>query len=834
MRSRRTRLPITLALVIAGSSACTDRPESVGGGAGGQLNLVQALGGARVSSSPAPPAVREQLRWSFPEDRGAWRELSVDHTQWLAAVSTQPLEDALRISISKPPVQRAMFLLGGLYQELEGDLRLHDWEAVRIRARTQDRFAGLSIAHNLEAEGAIPTSLLFFESVDQAPPLFSDGSEQTYVIPIEPRDGEGEGAPFESLGLVAAAVKPAALEVLSIELVPRGSGYPDDYGVRHVLRAGESRTTLFAHAPASIRYTLDVVAGSRLDFGVTAEEGESVRYRVAASSGDEESRVLFDEVVSAADSWQQRSIDLSELAGSGVELELAAASERAGAVGLWGAPVISGPAAGSLPNVVFYVIDGGGADLMSLYGYDRPTTPLLETLAEEGVVFERAYSNSTWTQPSTVSFMTSLHHSVLGGLRRGIHSTPVPAAATTMAEHFGRAGYLTASFTANPNAGRLIGLERGVDILRDGKTEHHSTSSKDLHEAFWQLRERYPGGPWWVHFQTTDVHEPNQPQAPFSGRLVSADRERQLRQWDQQLFRAAGEDFGRTSIEQFYRTALARSGIDRRAYFDTRRGLYDETMMHQDEQLARLVEDLEASGLWQRTLLVIGSDHGHPAGSFARFGRGLIEPQPEPWQGALFDAYSTRVPLLFIWPGEIEGGRRFEEPVSMIDVLPTVLELVGLPRPEVLQGQSLAKLLTGGGRQRLRPVILDEFRMDDDSGGMIGNLEIIDGRWGASLEIGPEPELRNGRHAVPAGGRWGAFHEVYPDVPRLLLYDLESDPFATHAVNGQHPELVEKYRGLLLERWQAHRALAGRFEEAGDTELTPEQLHQLRTLGYIQ
>jgi arylsulfatase A-like enzyme len=70
--------------------------------------------------------------------------------------------------------------------------------------------------------------------------------------------------------------------------------------------------------------------------------------------------------------------------------------------------------------VVFYIIDGGGADLMSLYGYARKTTPALEALAKDGVVFDHAFSNATWTQASTASFMTSLQHSVLGGLRRGV------------------------------------------------------------------------------------------------------------------------------------------------------------------------------------------------------------------------------------------------------------------------------------------------------------------------------------------------------------------------------------------------------------------------------
>ncbi|MGH9465501.1 MAG: sulfatase-like hydrolase/transferase, partial [Thermoanaerobaculia bacterium] len=407
---------------------------------------------------------------------------------------------------------------------------------------------------------------------------------------------------------------------------------------------------------------------------------------------------------------------------------------------------------------------------------------------------------------------------------------------TTMAEHMRRGGYQTASFTANPNAGRVIGLERGLDVLRDAETEHHSTSSVDLHEWFWRWREDYPGRPYWVHFQSTDVHEPNEPVAPFAHLYVAPQERDELVEWDERLFRANFAEFGQTGINDWYEHALAKAGVDRLAYYDRRRGLYDETMAHQDQQLRRLVEDLKAAGEWENTVLVIGADHGHPAGTFARFGRGLIAPQPEPWQGALFDAYSTRVPLVVVWPEHIPGGRRYPQPVSMIDVLPTLLDLLDLPRPEVLQGQSLAPLLTGG-TQEVRPVILDEFRVDQTSGEMIGNLEVIDGRWGASLEIGAPVaggDAEHGRRAVPAGGRWGSVHPSYQEVPRLLLYDLERDPFALEAVNDQYPDLVEKYRTILLDHWRANQALATRFTEASETPLSPEQLEQLEALGYIQ
>ena len=119
---------------------------------------------------------------------------------------------------------------------------------------------------------------------------------------------------------------------------------------------------------------------------------------------------------------------------------------------------------------------------------------------------------------------------------------------------------------------------------------------------------------------------------------------------------------------------------------------------------------------------------------------------------------------------------------------------------------------------------------------MAGNIEMIDGRWGASLEIGPPiaSETAHGRHAFPAGGRWGAVHPFFPSASRLLLYDLWNDPFATRAVNDENPELVERYEKALLAQWEAHQALATRFGEAGHQTLDPEMVKKLQSLGYTR
>jgi arylsulfatase A-like enzyme len=480
--------------------------------------------------------------------------------------------------------------------------------------------------------------------------------------------------------------------------------------------------------------------------------------------------------------------------------------------------------------VIFYVIDGAGADFMSVYGYNRRTTPNLERIAPQGAIFERAYSNAAWTKPSTASFMTSLQHSVLGGFRNP--RDPIPDQVVTMAQHLHRAGYQTAVFTSNPHAGSLSDLQRGVDVFRDKGAENHSTSSVELHEDFWKWREEYPGEPFWVHFQTTDVHELQRPVAPFAGLYVAPPSRSSFFAWWRRVW-----DFDRgwfqdhQTVSGFYRERLEEIGVDPVAFFDAQRGLYDETMAHQDYQLGRLVERLKATGEWENTLLIVASDHGHPAGSFSRFGRELIDPPPPEWEGALFDSHRTHIPMIIVWPGHIAPGQRFRERVSMIDMLPTVLDLAGLPMPEVLQGQSLAPLLLGEEGWEQRPVIFEQLQNDSETGEFTGHIEVMDGRWGASLEI--YPERAPGEAEVRPAGWWRAARPHRPEVPRLLLYDLWNDPYTLHSVNEEHPDLVEKYTKFLEAQWEAHLVLAQRFTPSEDSVLTPEQLETLRSLGYI-
>jgi arylsulfatase A-like enzyme len=445
---------------------------------------------------------------------------------------------------------------------------------------------------------------------------------------------------------------------------------------------------------------------------------------------------------------------------------------------------------GPRPNIILYVIDGAAADRMSLYGYGRRTTPYLERLAAEGVIFENAYSNSSFTKASVPSFMTSLHSSVLGGTRSA--NDPLPPQAVTMAERMRRAGYATEVLASNPYCGRISGLDRGVDVIDETNPMRPRPSSADLNRRFWRLREADPREPYWVHFQTTDVHRPWTVGDRFS------------------MFRSAAVDI------PGFEDLLDRppDGPTGARVFRIAADLYDACMAFQDRSLGRLVERLKKSGAWERTLLVVTADHAHVAAGLPFF-----DPQAPRWNAPVLASHKSRVPLIFVWPGRIAPGRRLTQRVSLIDLLPTILDLVGLAPPEVAQGRSLAPLLLGRRGWKPRPVVLDEFWTDGKD--LWGSLETIDGRWGASLRIDTRPE-----------DKWPLRDRLRP--APLLLFDIEADPHALKSLHEERPDLVRRYAKLLGCLWGSHLNLAKRFTRAGRVPMTPAEIEALRSLGYIR
>jgi arylsulfatase len=272
-----------------------------------------------------------------------------------------------------------------------------------------------------------------------------------------------------------------------------------------------------------------------------------------------------------------------------------------------------------------------------------------------------------------------------------------------------------------------------------------------------------------------------------------------------------------------YSEAWEKTKIDRLEFYRIWLALYDQAMAHNDYQIGRLVQRLKAEGEWENTLLIVAADHSTRAAG-ADLSLALQTKLPERWSSPWFRPTITRIPLMFVWPGHIEGGQRFDQQVSMIDVLPTVLDFLDLPMPEIMMGQSLAPLMLGKEGWEPRPVIFDQFWFDPDDKILRGRLELVDGRWGASLQINRKPPDED---EDEEDAKWRR------PVP-LLLYDLWNDYHCLSSIHEERPDLVKKYTAFLEERWEAHQALAQHFSQKGDVVLNPEQLETLRALGYIR
>ena len=609
------------------------------------------------------------------------------------------LGDALRFTLTDGTRVRNGTPMGGLVLEVP-DWNYEDLAHLVVRARTADNVRTFRIYFNRRREGTETDYSGFrrtFEFRADEAPVVSDGTVQTYRLQLDYFPGiPPPEEPIRQIALFFSASDLASIDILSITVIPKVANYADaDAASRTEIRNQIYRQAVYTHTPGSVEYRVKIPEGGRLDFGMgVLREDAPVTFRVTAipdGAGRGEPTTLFEEHYAVNEAWGQRSVDLADFAGQTVRLGLEAESEAQGRVALWGAPTVTGGGQSLLPNVIFYVFDGGAADYMSVYGYNRRTTPTLERLAEEGVVFERAYSNSSWTLPSTASFMTSLQSSVTGGLPSG-NTNPVPDEAVTMAEHMHRAGYQTGVFTGNPNAGTLSDLQRGVDLFREDWEDfsllgrnNHKESSKYLHEGFWSWREDYPSQPFWAHFQTTDVHGDFPAPPPFGGLFVAGD------EWESWNESAQRLGFGRRNPNA---PVWDSTGISRVPFYSVAKGLYDEAMAHNDYRLGQLIDRLKAEGKWENTLLIIGGDHSIWA-AFVDMGLALSDSLAPPWNRPIFRPTISRVPLMFVWPGHIEGGQRIAHPVSMIDVLPTLLDLLELPPAEIAQGQSLAPLMLG-------------------------------------------------------------------------------------------------------------------------------------------
>lgn len=434
-------------------------------------------------------------------------------------------------------------------------------------------------------------------------------------------------------------------------------------------------------------------------------------------------------------------------------LVLGLAAGAAFRAGLLNSRTLDGHDLGRLPfgvsqnelNVLFVTLDTTRADRLGPYGFKGVQTPVLDRLAREGVVFERVASAAPLTQPSHATMFTSRLPPAHGVRDNG--AAVLADDEITLAEVLKERGARTGAFIGAYVLDSRWGFDQGFDTYFDDfdLSQHRAISlggierrASDVVDAALKWFDAGSDRPFfaWLHF--FDAHAPYNPPEPF-----------------------------RTSY-------AGRAYAGEIAYMDT--------------QLGRLVSALESRHLLDRTIIVVIGDHGESLGEHGEGAHGFF----------LYEGV-VRVPLILRTPYPPTRGRRVAELVRTLDVMPTVLDLLGVPRPATAAGRSLAGLMSGAAG-------------DDSAEAYSESLYPLNQFGWSGLQA-----LRAGRYK-------------YIAAPRPELYDLERDPGETNNLYDERRQVADGMRNRLEA---IRREAAAEGGERQTIDVDPETRARLAALGYI-
>lgn len=409
-------------------------------------------------------------------------------------------------------------------------------------------------------------------------------------------------------------------------------------------------------------------------------------------------------------------------------------------------------------HVVLFTVDTWRADRLGVYGYrDAPTSPRLDAWAREAIVFDRAAAQAPWTVPSLASFFTGRYASEIGAFT---NETGISTQWQTLAEIFQGAGFATAVF--NSHSVLLedeMGFRRGFDAVFPESPRiilegEHKIPFAVVEPDFMNWIDDHVDQRFFVWLHNMDPHQPPTPGNPYL------------------------ED-------------------------DTWHP-YDAELRWVDDAFGRVVAHLQARGIWDDVLFVVTADHGEAFGDHGVIGH----------QNVMYDEV-LRVPLLIYFPN-MKSAMRVREPVDLLDVRSTILDIAGLAEPPGARGESLRPILMGERRRRDREISVHSRYYFED-----GHHEfaIRDRLWKLLVRTPPSDEK--------LGVGWPNW-TLDDEGVQFELYNLSLDPGEAEDLAGQYPEVVERLRQELAN-WKAQ--LRDPDEEA--PMLEEQHLETLRNLGYV-
>jgi len=597
----------------------------------------------------------------------------------------------------------------------------------------------------------------------------------------------------------------ASFPLKSMPIVEMGTGGNPSLLKRKIKVGREYLNCLFAPPESRYQFLLELSEPSILEFGIGIIRDENfqrqkkagiqenggqneVRFAILLESSGEK-KTLYQESLNLPEleegqDFVLNSLDLSPYQGS-VLLSLITTGEE-NLFSFWFNPVLY-PQDKSKRQVILISIDTLRSDHLGCYGYERDTSPHLDVLASESALFLNVYAPSPWTLPSHVSMMTGLNAS-----RHQIYSEDqrMSSETITLAELMRMDNFFCSAFTGGGFVSSAFGFADGFDSYYERTDEVALDHAAEL--CFRDVSrwiEFNKDRDFFLFIHTYQPHDPYVSPLPYKTRFLSE----QARWTHLNLLGYLG---GQSGIYKPLPPEERQNIID----------LYDGEISYTDERLlGPLVDTLKELSLFDQTMIIFTSDHGEEFFEHGGWGHGH----------SLYEE-SLKVPLLIKFPGKKFSGRRIENIVSLVDILPTVLDEYGIDkRQNDFDGRSLLPLLKG--KEKGHRTFLSEV------GENILNLHLP--RKTATNE-GMYKFILNGKLSQNESD----FFQVLPaPVKTLELFDLSADPFEKNNIVDERARLAQRF----LAQIEILQGLTkGR---AGETAVIDEELEaQLRALGYIK
>jgi len=462
------------------------------------------------------------------------------------------------------------------------------------------------------------------------------------------------------------------------------------------------------------------------------------------------------------------------------------------------------------PNVLLISIDTLRADHLTCYGYKRPTSPNIDQLGREGVVYEKAYSTAVWTPPAHASLLTGLYPSSHGAVGENRLRRDIP----TLAQVLLGCGYKTFGFINNSQVGELVGLEKGHQVYQEiwkgqpstslvqrginfllrkgagimGVSDHGAHRTNQLaFRSFLDSRDN----PFYMFLHYIEPHNPLDPPSAFKARYW---KDISLQNID---LKKVGLVANNPLIYFVDEMTLNSNEIE------ALKALYDAEINYLDQKIGELTDFLKREGIYDETMIILTADHGEHFGEHNLYSHvsSLYEP-------------IIHIPLIIKYPGRSDNGKWMSSLVQLVDVFPTVIDVLGLDQQlsEKVQGVSL-----GGTKEIFHEFIIAEWegRIPSFIMKRVGNPD--------SSEVvrrfkDPMVMIRQGDHKF-----------IKSESGKEELYDIGRDKDERFNKIGEEKIIAAELKKKLL-KWQAMNQKIEHEKQSSVDELTKKNLE---SLGYL-